>query len=98
LAQYWHSQLFEKKQNIEEILEQNDFNILNSVIGLSPQDISEVVRIRKKLFNNEISSLNFVITLLVFEEFKSVNVELFTFNSSLLKITRSQGILLPLAT
>lgn len=49
---------FEKKQNIEEILEQNDFNILNSVIGLSPQDISEVVRIRKKLFNKRMRKNN----------------------------------------
>src|SRR5574343_52988 len=42
---------FEEKKNIEEILEQNDFNILNSVLELSPQDISEVERIRMKLFN-----------------------------------------------
>lgn len=49
---------FEEKQNIEEILEKNDFNILNSVLGLSPQDISEVERIRMKLFNKRMRKHN----------------------------------------
>lgn len=40
---------FEKKQNIESILAQNDFNILNTTLGMSALDIEKLKTIRNKL-------------------------------------------------
>ncbi len=49
---------FKKKKNIEEVLECNDFNILNSVLKLSKKDISEIARIRMKLIKKRMRKLN----------------------------------------
>jgi adenine-specific DNA-methyltransferase len=40
---------FENKENINEILNQNDFRILNSVLGLNLVEINKVKEIREKL-------------------------------------------------
>lgn len=45
---------FEKKGNIEDILEQNDFKILNSSIGIDSESISKIKAIRKKLIQKRI--------------------------------------------
>lgn len=40
---------FEKKKSIEEILNQNDFKILNSTLGINSDDIQRLTEIRDKL-------------------------------------------------
>lgn len=40
---------FENKNNIEHLLAQNDFNILNPILGLSKKDIEKLTAIRNKL-------------------------------------------------
>ncbi len=40
---------FENKQNIEEILNQNDFNILNSTLGINYENLHRLTEIRNKL-------------------------------------------------
>lgn len=40
---------FENKRNIEEILSQNDYNILNSILHLNQEEIDKLISIRKKL-------------------------------------------------
>ncbi|PBI86489.1 Modification methylase Eco57IB [Flavobacterium sp. ACN2] len=40
---------FENKNNIEQILAQNDYKILNSILNLSQEDIEKLISIRQKL-------------------------------------------------
>jgi len=40
---------FESKSNIEQILTQNDFNILNPTLGINNEDIQKLTEIRNKL-------------------------------------------------
>ncbi|OEJ98642.1 type I restriction endonuclease subunit M [Flavivirga aquatica] len=40
---------FENKSNIEEILIQNDYNILNSTLGINNEDLLKLTKIRNKL-------------------------------------------------
>ena len=40
---------FENKSNIEQILIQNDFNILNPILGINNEDLIKLTRIRNKL-------------------------------------------------
>jgi adenine-specific DNA-methyltransferase len=40
---------FENKSNIEQILNQNDFNILNSTLGINNENIQKLTEIRNKL-------------------------------------------------
>lgn len=40
---------FENKRNIEHILSQNDYNILNSILHLNQEEIDKLISIRKKL-------------------------------------------------
>ncbi|CAA6800337.1 MAG: Type I restriction endonuclease subunit M, partial [uncultured Sulfurovum sp.] len=40
---------FENKSNIEEILRQNDFNILNPALGINNEDLLKLTEIRNKL-------------------------------------------------
>ena len=40
---------FENKSNIEEILIQNDYNILNSTLGINNEDLQKLTEIRDKL-------------------------------------------------
>lgn len=40
---------FDRKENIEQILSQNDFNILNQTLGLKSEDIEKLKEIRTKL-------------------------------------------------
>ncbi|WP_445721512.1 Eco57I restriction-modification methylase domain-containing protein [Flavobacterium sp.] len=42
---------FENKDNIEDILQQNDFKILNTTLGMTNLDIKKLSVIRKKLIN-----------------------------------------------
>ncbi|WP_046756588.1 Eco57I restriction-modification methylase domain-containing protein [Kordia jejudonensis] len=42
---------FENKLNIEEILNQNDFNILNSILGVNYKDLEKIRAIKSKLTN-----------------------------------------------
>lgn len=43
------SSKFERKSNIEQILAQNDFKILNSTLGITNEDIQKLTKIRNKL-------------------------------------------------
>jgi len=40
---------FENKSNIEQILNQNDFNILNSTMGIDYDNLKKLTEIRNKL-------------------------------------------------
>ncbi|MEF3077811.1 Eco57I restriction-modification methylase domain-containing protein [Winogradskyella poriferorum] len=40
---------FENKSNIEQILNQNDFNVLNSTLGINEENIKRLTEIRNKL-------------------------------------------------
>ncbi len=40
---------FENKKNIDDILNQNDFNILNTTLGLTHEEIKMLISIKKKL-------------------------------------------------
>jgi adenine-specific DNA-methyltransferase len=40
---------FEKKSQIEDILNKNDFSILNTSIGLNTEEIEQIQKIRAKL-------------------------------------------------
>lgn len=40
---------FENKSNIEQILNQNDFNILNTTLGISKENLQKLIGIRNKL-------------------------------------------------
>lgn len=42
---------FENKLNIEEILNQNDFNILNPILGINNEDLEKIRTIKNKLTN-----------------------------------------------
>jgi adenine-specific DNA-methyltransferase len=42
---------FDNKKNIDEILAINDFNILNTTLGLNKNEIEKIERIRLKLLN-----------------------------------------------
>ena len=47
---------FENKSNIEQILQQNDFNILNPTLGINNEDLLKLTEIRNKLKNKRLRS------------------------------------------
>jgi len=49
---------FENKENIEQILEQNDSKILSSILNLDNNEIEKLKKIRKKLINKRFRKAN----------------------------------------